>query len=62
MGTRQDDPLGGALFILTHLKVLCSITNHFFSCLFLSIVDDIHIIGSFQLYLHMNIFRLNFMR
>jgi hypothetical protein len=46
MGTWQNDPLGGALFTLIHFKVLCFITiNHFLSCLFPSIVNDIQIIG-----------------
>jgi hypothetical protein len=30
MGTHQGDPLGVALFTLTHFKALCSIANHFF--------------------------------
>ncbi len=29
MGTHQGDPLGGALFALTHFKALHSIANHF---------------------------------
>jgi hypothetical protein len=45
MGTHQGDPLGGALFALAHFKALHSIINHFFSCLFPSIVNDIHTIG-----------------
>ncbi len=45
MGTRQGDPLGGALFALVHFRVLCSITSHFPFCLFPSIIDDIHIIS-----------------
>jgi len=50
MGTRQGDPWGGGggggeLFALAHFNVWCSITNHFPSCLFPSIVDDTHIIG-----------------
>jgi hypothetical protein len=44
-GTRQSDPLRGALFALIHFKALCFIVNHFPFCLFPSIVDDIHIIG-----------------
>jgi hypothetical protein len=43
MGTHQGDPLGRALFVLDHFKVLRSIASHFPSCLFPSIVDDIHI-------------------
>ncbi len=45
MGTREGDLLGRALFALTHFRALCFTTNHFLSCLFPSIVDDIHIIG-----------------
>jgi hypothetical protein len=45
MGTHQGDPLGGALFVLAHFKALCYIVSHFISCMFLSIVDDIHITG-----------------
>ncbi len=44
MGTHQGDPLGRTLFALTHFRALHSIANHFPSCLFPSIVDDIHII------------------
>ncbi len=46
MGTCQGDPLGGALFALTHFKALHSIANHFPPCLFPSITYDNHIIGS----------------
>ncbi len=45
MGTYQNDPLGRALFTLTHFKALHFIASHFLSCLFPSIVDDSHIIG-----------------
>jgi len=45
MGTHQGDPLGRALFTLAHFKALHSTINYFLSCLFPSIVDDIHIIG-----------------
>ncbi len=45
METRQGDPLGRALFALTHFKTLCSIASHLFTCLFLSIINDTHIIG-----------------
>jgi len=56
MGTHQGDSLGGPLFVLTRLKTLHSITNHFLSCLFPSITYDIHITGPPQLYhLHMSI-------
>jgi hypothetical protein len=44
MGTYQGDPLGGALFALAPFKALHSIVSHFSSCLFPSIIDDIHII------------------
>jgi hypothetical protein len=36
---------GGALFALAHFRALCSIASHFPSCLFPSIVDDIHILN-----------------
>jgi hypothetical protein len=45
MGTCQGDPLGRALFELTHFRALRSIANDFPSCLFPSIVNDTHIIG-----------------
>jgi hypothetical protein len=45
IGTRQNDLLEGALFILAHLKALHFITSHFPSYLFSSIADDIHIIN-----------------
>jgi putative effector of murein hydrolase len=45
MEIHQGDPLGGALFTLTHFKVLRFIANHFPSYLFPSIIDDNHIIG-----------------
>jgi hypothetical protein len=60
MGTHQGDLLGRALFALAHFKALCSITSHFPSCLFPSIVDDIHIIGPPSI-IYMNISRLNSM-
>jgi len=44
MRTRQGDPLGAALFALTHFKALRSL-NHFPSFIFPSITNDIHIIG-----------------
>jgi hypothetical protein len=45
MGIHQGDPLGGALFALTHFRALCFIVNHFPSCLFPFIVNDTHSIG-----------------
>jgi len=62
MGTCQGVPLGRVLFALAHFGVLHSITGHFSSFLFPSIVNGIHIIPPRSpLYpLHMNIFRLNF--
>jgi hypothetical protein len=45
MGTHQGDPLGVALFTLTHFRALGSIVNHFPSCLFPSITNDTHIIS-----------------
>ncbi len=35
----------GALFALTHFRASRSTTSYFPSCLFTSIIDDIHIIG-----------------
>jgi hypothetical protein len=45
MGTHQNDPLGGALFALTHLKALHFMINYLSSYLFPFITNDIHIIG-----------------
>jgi hypothetical protein len=49
MGTHHSDPLGRALFALTHFNALRFIANDFPSCLFPSIVDDTHIIGPFSI-------------
>jgi hypothetical protein len=49
MGIHQGDPLGGALFILTHFMALHFTANHFPSYLFPSIVYNIHIIGPFPI-------------
>ncbi len=49
MGTCQGDPLGRALFILTHFTVLPYITNHFLSYLFPSITNNTHIISPFSI-------------
>jgi hypothetical protein len=63
MGTHQGDPLGRALFALTHFRALHFIVSHFPSYLFRSITNDIHIIGGAPLYhLHMSICRLNCMQ
>jgi hypothetical protein len=51
MRTHQGDPLGGELFALVHFKALCSTINCYPSCLFLQLY-----------YLHINIFKLNFVR
>jgi hypothetical protein len=60
MGTRQTNPLGGALFVLVHFRALHFITSRFPSCLFPSIANDIHIISPLQLYhLHMSTSKLN---
>ncbi len=45
MGTYQGDLLGGAPFVLAHLRALCSIINSLSFCLFPSIAHDMHIIG-----------------
>jgi len=34
METHQGEPLGGALFTLSHFRALCSIAIHYLSCLF----------------------------
>jgi hypothetical protein len=44
IGTSQSDLSGGALFALSHLKTLRSITSDFSSYLFSSIADNTHII------------------
>jgi hypothetical protein len=44
MGTHQGDLLKGALFALIHLRALYFATSHFPSCLFPSMIVDIHII------------------
>ncbi len=61
MGTRQGDPLGGALFALVHFKTLHFKTSCFLSYLFPSIVDGIHIIGPLSIISStcMNISKLN---
>jgi hypothetical protein len=46
MRTCQGDPLGRALFVLTHFKALHSTSSHFLFYLFPSIVNNIHIISS----------------
>jgi hypothetical protein len=46
MGICQGDPLRGALFTLAHFRALHFIVSHFPSCLFPSIVNDTHTIGS----------------
>jgi len=43
-GTRQGDPLGGVLFALVHLCVLHRIVTTHPTCVFLSLVDDTHIV------------------
>jgi hypothetical protein len=45
MGTCQSDPLGGALFALTHFKALHFTISNFLSYLFPSITNDNHIIA-----------------
>jgi hypothetical protein len=49
MGICQCDPLGGALFALAHFKALHFIVSYFPSCLFPSITNDIHKIGSLSI-------------
>ncbi|KAL2654041.1 hypothetical protein R1flu_022169 [Riccia fluitans] len=45
MGTRQGDPLGGALFALGHLRALRSTTTAHPLCIFPSYADDTYIAG-----------------
>jgi hypothetical protein len=44
LGTRQGDPLRGALFTLVHLRTLRLIVVAHPICVFLSLADDTHII------------------
>ena len=44
-GTRQGDPLGGALFALDHQQALRASAATFQDCAFPSIADDTHIVG-----------------
>ncbi|KAL2635415.1 hypothetical protein R1flu_006894 [Riccia fluitans] len=44
-GTRQGDPLGGALFALAHLCALRTMASEHPLCLFPSLADDTHIVG-----------------
>jgi hypothetical protein len=63
MGTRQGDPLGGALFALAYFRALHSTTSHFLSCLVPSIANDTHIVAPLSIdHFHMNTSRRNFMR
>jgi hypothetical protein len=42
--TQWGDPLGGMLFILTHLHIFHPITTTHFTCVFSSFINDMHII------------------
>jgi hypothetical protein len=44
-GTQHGDPLGGMLFALVHLHVLCPTVAIHLTCVFRSLVDDTHIVG-----------------
>ncbi|KAL2620254.1 hypothetical protein R1flu_000459 [Riccia fluitans] len=44
-GTRQGDPLDGALFALAHLRALRTTASEHLLCLFPSLADDTHIVG-----------------
>ncbi|KAL2624441.1 hypothetical protein R1flu_008686 [Riccia fluitans] len=44
-GTRQGDPLDGALFALAHLRALRITASEHPLCLFSSLADDTHIVG-----------------
>jgi hypothetical protein len=62
MGTRQGDPLGGVLFVLTYLKALCSLVNHFPLVYFHPLQMTFTLLAPLLFYLlHMSTFRLNFM-
>ncbi len=43
--TQQEDPLGGMLFALTHLRAFCPTIVTQPICVLLSLADDTHIIG-----------------
>jgi len=45
IGTNQGNPWGGALLALAHFRAFRFTISHFPSCLFPSIVHDIHIIN-----------------
>ncbi|KAL2629302.1 hypothetical protein R1flu_013988 [Riccia fluitans] len=45
LGTRQGDPLGGALFALAHLRALRTMALEHPLCMFPSLADDTHIVG-----------------
>ncbi|KAL2642349.1 hypothetical protein R1flu_009936 [Riccia fluitans] len=47
-GTRQGDPLGGALFALEHLCALRTTALEHPLCLFPSLADDTHIVGPLE--------------
>ncbi|KAL2635465.1 hypothetical protein R1flu_006944 [Riccia fluitans] len=47
--TRQGDPLGGALFALAQLRALRIVASEHPLCLFPSLADDTHIVGSLRL-------------
>ncbi len=44
-GTRQGDPLGGLLFTLAHLCILCPIATTHPTFVFPSLANDTHIVG-----------------
>ncbi len=62
METRQGDPLGGALFVLIHLRALPSTTSHFSSCFHPLQLTFISLAPLPVYPWHMNIFRFNSMR
>jgi len=43
--TQHGDPLGGMLFALAHFRTLCPTTTTHFTCVFLSLANDTHIVG-----------------
>ncbi len=45
LSTREGDPLGKTLFVLVHLHAFWFTIPTHSTCVFISLVDDMHIIG-----------------